>query len=131
MSRNLVIALFISTSLLLGGCAAPGAPGNSGGGGQAASPGVAAQTAIVALQTWLALEQNKARAAGQTARANTAGELIGSLTSLRTESNCANRLRLATTISAGLQSEFPTYQAQLGLGTNLVGILAAGYPGCQ
>lgn len=128
MNRNLLIALFVSAGLVLGGCAVSGAPAS---GDQPASPGVAAQTTIIALQTWLSLEQTKAKAAGQTARANAAGNLIGSLTSLRTESNCANRLRLATTISAGLQTEFPTYQAQLGLGTNLVGILAAGYPGCQ
>lgn len=128
MTRNLFIALFVSAGLVLGGCAVSGGPAS---GEQPASPSVAAQTTIIALQTWLALEQTKAKAAGQTARANAAGNLITSLTSLRTESNCANRLRLATTISAGLQTEFPTYQAQLGLGTNLVGILAAGYPGCQ
>lgn len=128
MTRNLLIALFVSAGLVLGGCAVSGAPAS---GEQPASPGVAAQTTIIALQTWLSLEQTKAKAAGQTARANTAGNLISSLTSLRTESNCANRLRLATTVATGLQTEFPTYQAQLGLGTNLVGILAAGYPGCQ
>ena len=57
--------------------------------------------------------------------------LLGTLGALRTEANCGNRLRLATTVAAGLGREFPTYQAELGLGANLATVLASGYPGCQ
>lgn len=129
--RPALYVLVIALTAPLAGCELLGMGGAPASGGTQAGPSMTAQTTIIALQTWLMVEQQKATAAGKTARAATAGSLIGNLTSLRTEPNCANRLRLATTVSTGLQGEFPNYQAELGLGTNLVNILAAGYPGCQ
>lgn len=132
MYRPLATAIVLSATTLLAGCNMMGMGGGTASGSTAqSSPSVGAQTTIIALQTWLMVEQQKASAAGKTARAATAGSLIGNLSALRTEPNCATRLRLATTVSGGLQSEFPAYQAELGLGTNLVTILAAGFPGCQ
>lgn len=133
MTRPLIAALVIAAASLTAGCDTLGIPGFAGGSanGAAASPSATSQTTIIALQTWLVIEQQKAAAAGKTARAASAGNLVSSLGALRTEPNCARRLQLATAVSGGLQSEFPTYQAELSLGTNLVGILAAGFPGCQ
>lgn len=121
------IAVLLST-VLLGGCAMM-AP--AGGNGQPATPGIAAQTSMIALQTWLMVQQGKATDAGNTARANAAASIMTSLGSLRTEANCARRLQLANAVAGGLQAEFPTYQAELGLGANLATVLASGYPGCQ
>lgn len=130
MSRTPIIALLLAATTLLAGCdMLMGGGGNASG--QSSSPSVASQTTIIALQTWLMVEQNKARTAGNTSRANAAGNIMGSLGALRVESNCARRLQLATAVSGGLQGEFPNYQAELGLGTNLVNVLASGFPGCQ
>lgn len=133
MTRSFIAAITIAVATLLAGCNMMGLADASASGTPAASasPGVAMQTTIIALQTWLSVEQSKASGAGNTSRANMAGSLIGNLSSLRTEPNCANRLRLANTVSGGLQTQFPAYQTELGLGTNLATVLVSGFPGCQ
>lgn len=128
MKRSSILAVLLAAILPLTGCEM--LMGGGSANGEAAPPSATAQTTIIALQTWLLVEQNKAKTAGNTARANSAGSISSSLGALRTEANCSRRLQLATAISAGLQSEFPTYQGELGLGTNLVTVLASGYPGC-
>lgn len=145
MTRHFIatLAALAIASTSLTGCNMMGMAGGSASGEQA-SPSLAAQTSIIALQTWLMVQQTKASEAGdrlarsnpteaarQRARATSAGSIMTSLGTLRTESNCARRLSLATAVSGGLQAEFPNYQTELGLGTNLVTILAAGFPGCQ
>ncbi len=132
MIRSCIAATTIAAALLAG-CNTMGLASGSASGTPAASasPSVAAQTTIIALQTWLSVEQSRASSAGNTSRANMAGSLIGNLGSLRTEPNCANRLRLANTVSGGLQTQFPTYQTELSLGTNLATVLVSGFPGCQ
>lgn len=140
--RVIPMLTLLALMTTLAGC--PMLTGGGAGGANAApaQPGLAAQGTILALQTWLMLEQSKAKEAGtsaataqerqkQLARAATAGSIMTSLGSLRSESNCAKRLQLANAVSGGLQAEFPTYQAELSLGTNLAGILVSGFPGCQ
>lgn len=133
MTRSFIAAITIAVATLPAGCNMMGLADASASGTPtaSASPGVAMQTTIIALQTWLSVEQSKASSAGNTSRANMAGSLIGNLSSLRTEPNCANRLRLANTVSGGLQTQFPAYQTELGLGTNLATVLVSGFPGCQ
>lgn len=141
MYRAFALALMLCASLLAGCLTGTGGNGSSA---QSGSPGLASQSAILALQTWLVLQQGKAteaatrlaktnpaEAARQGARAAAAGGIMTSLGALRVESNCARRLQLANAVSAGLQAEFPNYQAELGLGTNLATVLASGMPGCQ
>lgn len=145
--KRLLIVTGLTTGLALSAVLTAGCVTGSGGNGQAAqsaAPGMAAQTSILALQTWLMIQQGKANesatqlaktnpteAARQRARATAAGSIMTSLGTLRVESNCARRLQLANAVSTGLQAEFPNYQAELGLGTNLVTVLASGMPGCQ
>ncbi len=131
MHRPLLTAAILSAATLLAGCNMMGLGGTTASANGGAQPSVAAQTSIIALQTWLMIEQQKATAAGNTSRASLAGSLIGNLTALRTEPNCATRLRLATTVSTGLQAQFPNYQSHLAAGTNLVNVLATGFPGCM
>lgn len=142
MNRASIATALILSASLVTGCAMTGQ-----GNGQAApsaTPGLAAQSSILALQTWLMIQQGKAsesatklassnpaEAQRQRARAASAGDIMTSLGALRTESNCSRRLQLATAASGGLQAEFPTYQTELGLGTNLVTVLVSGMPGCQ
>lgn len=141
MRKFLVLPIVAALALPLSGCPML-MVGASGDGSAPAQPSLAAQSTILGLQTWMMLQQSKATEAAaaaktvkeaekQRARAASAGNILTSLGALRTESNCGKRLALATAVSGGLQSEFPTYQAELSLGTNLVGILAAGFPGCQ
>ncbi|MFZ5724359.1 MAG: hypothetical protein ACOY33_11950 [Pseudomonadota bacterium] len=129
MIRRLPVVAALAAALLLAGCNLLMPPQEAAGQTGTLTPG--AQTTIIGLQTWLMIEQNKAKAAGNTARANSAGSIMTSLGSLRTEPNCARRVQLATAVSTGLQAEFPAYQSELGLGTNLGTILVSGVPGCQ
>ncbi len=139
MYRPLIAALVLVAILPGTGCQQMLA-----GGSAPAQPGLASQSTMLALQTWLMIEQSKASSAAtrlagsnpaeaqkQTARAASAGNIMSSLAVLRTESNCGKRLQLATAVSSGLQSEFPTYQSELSLGTGLAATLASGFPGCQ
>lgn len=145
MNRALIAATLLLSTSLITGCAMTGQGTSSNGQtAQSATPGLAAQSSILALQTWLMIQQGKAsgsaeklaasnpaEAERQRARAASAGNIMTSLGALRTESNCSRRLQLATAAAGGLQAEFPTYQTELGLGTNLVTVLVSGMPGCQ
>lgn len=145
MNRVLIAATLMLSASLIGGCALTGqSSAGNGQTAQSATPGLATQSSILALQTWLMIQQGKAsdsatrlassnpaEAERQRARAAAAGNIMTSLGALRTESNCSRRLQLATAAAGGLQAEFPTYQTELGLGTNLVTVLVSGMPGCQ
>ncbi|MFZ5757461.1 MAG: hypothetical protein ACOY3X_11195, partial [Pseudomonadota bacterium] len=97
MSRTKIVALLLAATTLLAGCSML-MGGGTNANGQPASPGVASQTTIVALQTWLMVEQQKAQRAGNSARASSAAAISASLGALRTEANCARRLQLATAV---------------------------------
>jgi hypothetical protein len=142
MYRPLAIAAVLAASLLNAGCPMLAGGGAGEAGVAPTQPTLATQGTILGLQTYLMMQQTKASAAAQTAktpqdaekqraRAAAAGNIMSSLAPLRTEVNCARRLQLATAVSGGLQAEFPNYQTELSLGTNLVSILVSGVPGCQ
>lgn len=141
MSRSLAVATLIAAALLNAGCSMLTGAGD-GSAPASTQPTLATQGTILGLQTWLSMQQAKASAAAesaktpadaekQRARAAAAGSIMTSLAPLRTEINCARRLQLATAVSSGLQTQFPTYQSEMSMGTNLVGILVSGMPGCQ
>jgi len=141
--RRLLLATTTALSLVLAGCLATG---GAAPGGEArpvsTQPTMATITTIMGIQTFLTLQQTKlstqaasaktpAEAEKLRGRAAAAANIMANLTPLRTEINCQRRMQLATAVANGLQTEFPNYQAELSLGTNLANILVTGMPGCQ
>lgn len=139
---RLLIVATTALTLTLSGCLSTG--GAAPGGEPkpvSTQPTMATIGTIMGIQTWLTMQQTKlstqaaaaktpAEAEKLRARAAAAGNIMTNLSPLRTEINCARRMQLATAVATGMQAEFPNYQAELSLGTNLANILVTGMPGC-